>query len=294
MEGIPHEDLLAHEAVVLGGGNPAKRFKAGSSSDYSALTPEQIQAQIAAHKAGGVQPVATPPAAAGYYQPPASAAAPMANAYPPQYSQYYQQPPQQQYPPRPPPMGFRPPPYGAPPPGYGGPPTQHQWASPPGAYPPAAPGYPPVPNAAGMAGSPNSPMRPPAVAGYDANSPTLPSPASAAPVPPYAGAPYGSPAHTQAYDPHAVPTHPPGSYEGAAPQASVPSVPQTLAPGGKQKPTKTQLIYNDSEISPVSILDLRNGMDICKCLLNQPASLIVLQEEYRASLEKYRFEQTVQ
>ncbi|GAB5590150.1 hypothetical protein Unana1_05050 [Umbelopsis nana] len=267
MEGIPHEDLLAHEAAVLGGGNPAKRFKAGSSSDYSALTPEQIQAQIAAHKAGGVQPVATPPAAAGYYQPPASAAAPMANAYPPQYSQYYQQPPQQQYPPRPPPVGFRPPPYGAPPPGYGGPPTQHQWAPPPGAYPPAAPGYPPVPNAAGMAGSPNSPMRPPALAGYDANSPTLPSPASAAPVPPYAGAPYGSPAHAQAYDPHAVPTHPPGSYEGAAPQASVPSVPQTLAPGGKQKPTKTQLIYNDSEISP---------------------------EEYRASLEKYRFEQTVQ
>jgi hypothetical protein len=114
MEGIPHEDLLAHEQAMNSGENPAKRFKAGSTSEYSALTPEQIQKQIAAHKAGGAQPTATPPPAAGYFpHPPAGAGAPppMASAYPPQYSQYYQQQPQ--YPPRPPPpMGYRPPPYG--------------------------------------------------------------------------------------------------------------------------------------------------------------------------------------
>jgi hypothetical protein len=115
MEGIPHEDLLAHERAMSSGENPAKRFKAGSTSEYSALTPEQIQAQIAAHKAGGAQPAAAPPPAAGYFpHPPAGAGVPpppMASAYPPQYSQYYQQQPQ--YPPRPPPpMGFRPPPYG--------------------------------------------------------------------------------------------------------------------------------------------------------------------------------------
>ncbi|KAI9277505.1 hypothetical protein BC943DRAFT_383924 [Umbelopsis sp. AD052] len=267
MEGIPHEDLLAHERALSSGENPAKRFKAGSTSEYSALTPEQIQAQIAAHKAGGAQPVAAatpPPPAAGYFpHPPAGAAPPMASAYPPQYSQYYQQQPQ--YPPRPPPpMGFRPPPFGAPPPGFGGLPP-HQWTPPP--Y--GSPGYPPTPNSAGMAVSPVSPIRPPV--GYDASSPSIAPPTSA--VPPYAAAPYGSPAHTQGYDANAAAFHGqnPAAYDPHAqqqvPTPAVPAVPQSLAPGSKQKPTKIQLIYNDSDISP---------------------------EEYRASLDKYRFEQTVQ
>ncbi|KAI8575502.1 hypothetical protein K450DRAFT_275581 [Umbelopsis ramanniana AG] len=267
MEGIPHEDLLAHEQALSSGENPAKRFKAGSTSEYSALTPEQIQKQIAAHKAGGAQPAATPPPpAAGYFQHPPGAGAPppMASAYPPQYSQYYQQQPQ--YPPRPPPpMGFRPPPYGAPPPGFGGLPP-HQWTPPAGAYGSPAPGYPPTPNSAGMAVSPVSPVRPPVAAGYDASSPPIAPPTSAAAVPPYA-APYGSPA---GYDSIAAAFHGqnPAAYDPHAQQVpAVPAVPQSLAPGSKQKPTKIQLIYNDSEISP---------------------------EEYRASLDKYRFEQTVQ
>lgn len=282
MEGIPHEDLIAHEQAISSGGNAAKRFKAGGSSDYSALTPEQIQQQIAAHKAGGVQPAAAAPAPAvnptsGYYPPPAAApvGGPPSSAYPPQYSHYYQQQPQ--YPARPPPMGYRPPPYG-PPPGYGGPPPPHQWA-PPGAYPPpAGQGYPPAPHAAGMSPvSPNSPMRPPV--GYDASSPVLASPAGAVVPSPYAGVPpYGPPAHTQAaYDPNAAAAHiatPTGNYEGnISPQASVPAVPQTIAPGGKQKPTKTQLIYNDSEISPVSCMERMivrgrlNGLLTCLDLL---------------------------
>jgi hypothetical protein len=279
MEGIPHEDLVAHEQAMSSGENPAKRFKAGSTSEYSALTPEQIQQQIAAHKAGGAHPVATPPPAAGYYQhpPPGAGAPPMASAYPPQYSQYYQQQPQ--YPPRPPPqMGYRPPPYGlvnswyniqkrepvlndklffrAPPPGYGAPP--HQFTPPAGAYGSPAPGYPPTPNSAGMAASPISPARPPVSAGYDASSPPTAPHTGTAAVPPYAAL-YGSPAHTQAYDPNAAPVHgqAPAGYDNHAqhvPTPSVPAVPQTLAPGSKQKPTRIQLVYNDSEISPVSAL----------------------------------------
>ncbi|KAG2174318.1 hypothetical protein INT43_004341 [Umbelopsis isabellina] len=269
MEGIPPEDLAAHEQA-MSGGNPAKRFKAGGTSEYTALTPEQIQAQIAAHKAGGMQPAAASPG----YPPPASPAVapPVTSAYPPQYSQYYQQqqPPPSHYPPRPPPpMGFRPPPYGPPPPGYGGPPPQH-WSPAGAAYPPPpgmSPGYPPTPNAAM---SPNAPIRPPITPGYGTPpSAGAPPPASAV-MSGYPGAaPYGSPAHNQPYDPNAgqtaVPV--PGNYEAPLPQPSVPSVPQTIAPGGKQKPGKTQLIYSDNEISP---------------------------EEYRASLDKYRFEQTVQ
>jgi hypothetical protein len=251
MEGIPQEDLIAHEQAINSGGNPAKRFKAGGTSEYSPLTPEQIQSQIAAHKAGGLQPAVSP----GYYPPAAPVAVPpVPNAYPAQYSQYYQQQPPQ-YPPRPPPMGYRPP-YG-PPPGYGGPPPPQQW-SPVGGYPPPAgvsQGYPLTPNAAGMPASPNSPARPPTTTMYGATPPGLTSVANSGPAPSaYPGVPYGSPAHDQAYDPNAAPGQAAGNYEttAALAQPSVPSVPQTIAPGGKQKPTKTQLIYNDSEISPVS------------------------------------------
>jgi hypothetical protein len=89
---------------------------------------------------------------------------------------------------------------------------------------------------------------------------------------PYAGVPpYGPPAHTQAAAHTATLT---GNYEGnISLQASVPAVPQTIAPGGKQKPTKTQLIYNDSEISPVSCMermnvhDHLNGLLTCLALL---------------------------
>jgi hypothetical protein len=90
---------------------------------------------------------------------------------------------------------------------------------------------------------------------------------------PYAGVPpYGPPAHTQAaYDPNSAAAHTAtltGNYEGnISLQASVPAVPQTIAPGGKQKPTKTQLIYNDSEISPVSCMERMNVRDHLNGLL---------------------------
>ncbi|KAI9486328.1 MAG: hypothetical protein EXX96DRAFT_614163 [Benjaminiella poitrasii] len=53
MEGIPEKDMIAHEARVLGGGGSHKKSKSTGSGQYGELTLEQIQQQMAVHKAAG-------------------------------------------------------------------------------------------------------------------------------------------------------------------------------------------------------------------------------------------------
>ncbi|KAI7900995.1 uncharacterized protein BX663DRAFT_141620 [Cokeromyces recurvatus] len=53
MEGIPEEDMIAHEARILGNTNSHKKSKSNGSGQYGELTLEEIQQQMAAHKALG-------------------------------------------------------------------------------------------------------------------------------------------------------------------------------------------------------------------------------------------------
>ncbi|KAI9498730.1 hypothetical protein BDB00DRAFT_754633 [Zychaea mexicana] len=65
MEGIPPEDFAAYELKKSGGGNTSKKANTGGSGNgqYTELTPEQFQQQLALHKAvtGSTPPTAPPP-----------------------------------------------------------------------------------------------------------------------------------------------------------------------------------------------------------------------------------------
>jgi hypothetical protein len=87
MEGIPEADMIAHEARLAGANNSNKKAKSGGSGHYGELTMEQIQQQMAAHKAGS--------ATAGYPPPPVTESSPVIAA--PPVLQQPPQPPQQNY-----------------------------------------------------------------------------------------------------------------------------------------------------------------------------------------------------
>ncbi|TPX55090.1 hypothetical protein PhCBS80983_g05610 [Powellomyces hirtus] len=123
MEGIPEADLQAHIEKLSGGGGSGKRKKV----DIGALTPDQIQRQMAEFKKQQQQ---------------------MASAPPPQMGMHGMQPPQapygmpMQYPSQGyPPQGYPPQPYGAPP-QYGGRPFMPPQGGYP-LYPPYQQGMPP-------------------------------------------------------------------------------------------------------------------------------------------------------
>lgn len=127
MEGIPPEDLENYE-MRKKGVDPSKRARTGGggggSAQYGELTAEQIQQQLALHKAGNPMAAAavvagspnmptppTPSAAAAatpsyqqYYSAYPQGMAATA-AYPGQYYQGYPTPAQPPYPYRPPPPG---------------------------------------------------------------------------------------------------------------------------------------------------------------------------------------------
>lgn len=88
MEGIPEEDMIAHEARISGN-NSNKKSKSGGSGHYGELTLEQIQAQMAAHKAASAVPSAdtTPTNTAS----PVITAPPVIQPPPPQQQQQQQQ-----------------------------------------------------------------------------------------------------------------------------------------------------------------------------------------------------------
>ncbi|RCH99699.1 hypothetical protein CU097_003319 [Rhizopus azygosporus] len=101
MEGIPEEDLVAHELKVAGLNNSKKaKTSTGGSGQYSELTLEEIQAQMAAHKATANPNLTTTttsnittsaaPTSATITAAPAKPAAATVAAAPPQY--YYGQP----------------------------------------------------------------------------------------------------------------------------------------------------------------------------------------------------------
>ncbi|KAI8824352.1 uncharacterized protein EV422DRAFT_576752 [Fimicolochytrium jonesii] len=145
MVGVPEEDLQAHINKIQGGGNASKKQR----TDLGALTPEQIQKQMAEFKKQqqqltvfGGAPQA-PPAGmqGGPPQPPYGAPQPYPGG--PGF-------PGGGYPQHPPPFGFQQP-YGAPPPmPYGMPPPQGFPHFPP--FPPR-PGMPPM-----MGPPPGAPM----------------------------------------------------------------------------------------------------------------------------------------
>ncbi|KAI8379741.1 uncharacterized protein BYT42DRAFT_546047 [Radiomyces spectabilis] len=270
MEGIPYDDLVAYEAKkTAGNANKRARTDAGSGQ-YGELTPEQIQAQLALHKAGAtptaaassaspatpaaaaVTATATPPSyypSAQPYPPPVSVPPPgMPAPYPGQYNPYY--PNQGAYPP-PPAFTFRPP-IGAPPfPG-----ANHWRPAPmPGPYGAAPPPlFPPSLH------SPSTPTSASPVA-YNAGSQASPPTAAAVPTPNayYSIQDPSSVAagqQTAAFDYGATP-------EAAAGQQTVAETPVAApaAESGKKKSSKSVLIYNNNEESP---------------------------EELRAQLEKHR------
>jgi hypothetical protein len=132
MEGIPEEDLIAYEAKILGASNAAKKSKSGGSGQYGELTLEEMQQQMAAHKAGnapagpggGAAPAAapavvpptipTPTPVTSYAQPPVAGSHyynPAFGVPPPQagYGGAYPYP-NPYYPPAQPNYGYRPPP----------------------------------------------------------------------------------------------------------------------------------------------------------------------------------------
>ncbi|RCH77485.1 hypothetical protein CU098_002610, partial [Rhizopus stolonifer] len=124
MEGIPEEDMIAHEMKISGANNSNKKSKSSGSGHYGELTLEQIQQQMAAHKAG------MPPGAI-IAAPPTTTLASQQQYYGnPTFNPYYQY-----YPPPAPPAqnGYgMPQPYGYPTPGMPAPYAAGQWGYYPG------------------------------------------------------------------------------------------------------------------------------------------------------------------
>ncbi|GAN02452.1 C2H2 finger domain-containing protein [Mucor ambiguus] len=276
MEGIPEEDMIAHEARISGNhGN--KKSKASGSGHYGELTLEQIQAQMAAHKAAAAaavtsaevtptntaSPVITAPAV--IQQPPQLQQQPPQQYY--NYNAYYGQPAAgaygQYYPPAPP-NGYNAPPmpggpvppqnygYAAPPPNAGYP---GQWGY--QGYPPGPPGPmpnvpPPHPMGAGVPPMPmpmatSAPPPPAAAANTDyvpAAATAPPQPAAVAPVP--ATTPPQQPLSATQSPPQPHLSENPMTPPLAAPTSTTPN----MTPNGKKKPSKVVLIYNNNEISP--------------------------------------------
>ncbi|KAF7729457.1 hypothetical protein EC973_004437 [Apophysomyces ossiformis] len=266
MEGIPPEDMIAYE-LRMSGNNPPKRPRTVGPGQYGELTPEQIQQQIALHKAGNTVAVMqqqqqafspTPyyssqtfgsPAAPAHTPPTPSGGAPA--PYPAQYSQYYQ--PRPAYPAQP--FNFRPP-VGAP--SFPGAWTGETTPSHGTATAAAATASPVTPSAATPTSTPDA----------TATTPVT-TPASAATVAVPAQAYASQTAASNYYGTAEAATSSVGSTGGgfnygsaqvshtSAGAAASPAVPD----GTKKKASKTVLIYNNHDWSP---------------------------EEMRAQLEKYR------
>ncbi|KAI9279743.1 hypothetical protein BY458DRAFT_501489 [Sporodiniella umbellata] len=234
MEGIPEEDIIAHELKVAGLNNN-KKSKTGGTGQYSELTLEDIQQQMAAHKASAV-PVtentsiinaqasagnASTVAAPQYYygQPPPEQPVQPQPAYSDYYNQYY--------------PGY----YGAPgsyPQAYGYP----QAAFPP----PAQPGYPPY-GAPPVAGPPaangtatittETPTNPQSSATPNTSSEAAPVQPTVPPLPVQ----------------ETVPTTQQQPKQQAQESESKPALPPP-ASVNKKKATKVVLIFNNPEYSP--------------------------------------------
>ncbi|ORY93143.1 hypothetical protein BCR43DRAFT_496392 [Syncephalastrum racemosum] len=259
MEGIPPEDIEAHNMRISGGNAPKRQRTDGGYGGYNELTPEQIQQQIAMHKAGhsnpssgDVSPAAGIPAAPIQQSPSVSAPPTSYNPYypqapPPQPAPYGQYNYYQPYPPQPP-FTFQPPP---------GAPAYPGWnPSQPYGQPYAAAPYPPPANPQLATPGQNSPVPPP------------PAPAAAAAQQPLAQVGQGSyhgatqPAAAAGYDYSAShhqqqpPPGPPAATEDPTKLAQGTSATGAVAPteGGKKKASNFTLLYNDNEVSPVSAI----------------------------------------
>ncbi|KAI8882157.1 hypothetical protein K501DRAFT_251996 [Backusella circina FSU 941] len=249
MEGIPEEDLIAYEAKMLGASNSAKKSKSGGSGQYGELTLEEMQQQMAAHKAG-TNPVGAPaaPAAPVTATPAIPTPAPVTTFQQPQVatSHYYN------------------PAFGVPPPqaGYGG---VYPYPNP--YYPPAQPnyGFRPPPGAPGF--SPANPWGGYGMPPYGVPGPAVPASTPQSTIPPASAPPPAVPATFNPTNQSTTVNH--------SPQSSQPQQQQQqqhkTEPGGaaegtpqgssKKKASKIVLIYNNNEVSP---------------------------EEQRGQLEKYR------
>lgn len=137
MEGIPEQDMIEHEQRIQNNNqNNNKKAKSSGSGQYGELSLEQLQQQMAAHKAATSPTVATGPTALALPAPTSAVVAapvayppppaPAAVAYPPQPDQaqgYY---------------GYGQPYGGYPPQPYG---NQYYSPQPPNAYPPQGYGF---------------------------------------------------------------------------------------------------------------------------------------------------------
>ncbi|KAI8978376.1 hypothetical protein BDB01DRAFT_799621 [Pilobolus umbonatus] len=235
MEGIPEEDMIAHEARLAGGQHNNKKSKSAGSGQYGELTLEDIQKQMAAHKAGGsgsvglggvgitnntyTQPAAVPivgaptaplPINTNYYGAPVPYGQPPFGYQQSQYNQYY--PPQNGYPPVPPnpSFGMRPPT------GSSIPMNDGQWR------------YPPYGNAVPSVSPPVS-TPPPATTLSNANQTPIPSSS-----------------HSQS-----LPYPPPSSNQEQPKPTNHSNSNQSIEGGStKKKPTKMVLIFSDNILSP--------------------------------------------
>ncbi|OBZ88577.1 hypothetical protein A0J61_03368 [Choanephora cucurbitarum] len=272
MEGIPEEDMIAHEMKVMGANNANKKAKSSGSGQYGELTLEQIQQQLAARKAGptadptaaAAAPTATATTTAAAQTPVAStgviAAPPTGPTVPPPsvdpqsqqyygntgYNPYYQQPYGQYYPPVPQGRYGMPQPYGYPPPGmpYGAP---GQW----GYYPPPGmPPQPPMPNTTQQPPMPDASQSQQQPAGSDI--PVVTAPTSndtnviAPPTPLATNEPQVTDEHITA-QPELLPDQL-GSNHKISNTTNTGTA--TANVGGKKKATKIVLIYNNNDISP--------------------------------------------
>lgn len=244
MEGIPEEDIIAHELKVAGLNNK-KAKTAGGSGQYSELTLEDIQQQMAAHKAGGNNTATTTAAAATTTTTTtATITAPATTgnvsstvAAAPQY--YYGQDPsatQQQ--------------------AYGDYYSQYYagYYAAPGGYPPAY-GYPPAPYPAAPAPAPAAPV------GYPPYGSTPPVPPVASPTtavtapetsinPPQASPTPSAPSSDIINKVESSSPAPDTTIQQQQQQQQTENAPVQPTNVNKKKATKVVLIFNNPEYSP--------------------------------------------
>ncbi|GAA5813019.1 hypothetical protein MFLAVUS_006485 [Mucor flavus] len=234
MEGIPEQDMIDHELQIQANNqNGNKKAKSIGTGQYGELSLEQLQQQLAAHKAATLPVVPTAIAAA------AAAAAYVPPPPPPQQ-------PQQPLPPQQPYYG-----YGQPAPAFGyQAPYNNQY------YPPQQAGFQPPPQPFGY----NNNIRPPT--GMAPPPPPPPPPAPA----PQTQQPWGYQPFIAPDAPNNVPA--PQPVVPAKVEAAVESPTKTHSPSlspssryterndrpvhntGKKKASKVILIYNNNDISP--------------------------------------------
>ncbi|GAA5804773.1 hypothetical protein HPULCUR_010280 [Helicostylum pulchrum] len=254
MEGIPEQDMIDHELQIQANNqNGNKKAKSIGTGQYGELSLEQLQQQLAAHKAATlpVVPTAAPSTIAAAAAAAAAYVPPPPPPPPPQQQQQQQQ--QQPLPPQQPYYG-----YGQPAPAFSyQAPYNNQY------YPPQQTGYPPPQQAFGY----NSNNRPP--------TGMVPPPPPPPPLPtqqPWGYQPFITPDVTS----NIVPAPPQPTMQNKVVEppttstSTVESPSKTHSPSlspssrlterndrpvhntGKKKASKVILIYNNNDISPVT------------------------------------------